>query len=121
MSTLTRSQLIAVGCTKFARNASALVDSLFLPGGTASGLFKPRKHSVLFSKATGEPFACLIANAGQSQFFVSCSMVPQSNGKEALVYMYGLNDSDRKSLGLAGLTYLQESDEAARIWSECSA
>jgi len=110
-------QMLTVSGIRFARNAAALVDSLFNSGGTASGLFRVRKHSVLFMHANGAPFACLIANPGQSQFFVSCSMVPQSNGKAALVYMYGLSDSDRKSLGLAGLSYSQESDEAARVWA----
>ncbi len=107
---------IAVNGVRFVRNASLLVDSLFNAGGTASGLFRARKHSVLFMRPNGGPFACLIANPGQSQFFVSCSMAPQGGGKSALYYNYGLTDEGKNLLGLAGLSHSQQSDEAARIW-----
>jgi len=108
---------IAVNGVRFVRTASLLVDSLFNAGGTASGLFKVRKHSVLFMRPNGEPFACLVANRGHSPFFVSCSMVPQEGGKSALYYSYGLTDADRAALGLSALSYSAESDEAARVWA----
>jgi len=112
---------LSVNGLRFVRNAALLVDSLFNAGGTASGMFKVRKHSVLFMRPNGEPFACLIANPGQSQFFVSCDMAPQSGGKSALYYNYSITDEGKRLLGLSGLTYSQESNEAASVWAAANA
>ncbi len=104
---------LTVGTRKFSRSASALVDSLFDPSGTSDGIYRKRKHSTLFMRPNGEPFACLVANPGQSRFFVSAFR--QSDGRTR--YSYGLTDADRDSLGLHGMGYGQQSDEAARVWS----
>lgn len=104
--------VITVGSLKFARSASALVDTLFAPGGTASGMFKLRKHSVLFRRPDGEAFACLIANPGQSKFFVTAFKLADGVTR----YSYGLTDESKRLLGLESLTYSQQADEASRVW-----
>lgn len=109
--------LLAVGSTKFARNGAALVSTLFESSGTASGLFRIRKNGVLFMLPDGTPFAFLVANAGQSQFFVSASK--QSDGRTR--YSFGLSDADAVRLGISGLSYSAQSDEAARVWAVASA
>ena len=108
-----KTNLISVGTAKFARNAAALTESLFDPSGTACGFFKVRKHSVLFSLPNGEPFACLVANPGQSRFFVSAT---KQSPAGRIWYSYGLTDAAALRLGLSHLRYSQQSDEADRVW-----
>ncbi len=107
-------QRLAVGSVYFAANARLLVDSLFNAGGTASGTFKARERAVLFSDGKDEPFAALVANPGQSRFFVSCSRSEADGGR--VRYMFGLADSDAIKLGLAGMRYSAICDEADRVW-----
>ena len=105
-------QRLNVGTAYFVSNAARLVESLFNPGGTANGTFKKRKHSVLFSRPDGTPFACLVANPGQSRFFVTASK--QGAGK--VRYMYGLADRDAALLGIAGLSYIKQVEAADAAW-----
>lgn len=104
---------LAVGSTKFAANSRALTETIFDKTGTASGLYSARKHSILFSTPQGEPFACLVANPGQSKFFVSCSR----QADRRVRYMFGLSDNDAQRLGISALRYSQQADEADRVWS----
>ena len=63
--------MLCVGKRRFVPSAQALVDSLFLAGGTADGIFKVRANGVLFCAPNGEPVAFLVANPAQDQFFVT--------------------------------------------------
>ena len=96
----------------FVKSASDLTDTLFLPGGTASGTYKIRKNGILFHKPTGEPFAFLVANRHDERFFVTCSK--QDDGR--LRYMHGLCSTDEDYLGLADLSYREERETARRVW-----
>lgn len=109
-------QTLTVGRAKFARNKSALVSTLFNASGTANGLFRVRRNGVLFMRPTGEPFAFLVANPGQSKFFVSCR-------KEGSVirYLFSMTESDKALLGLAGLSYLAAVETAEQTWDSLSA
>lgn len=109
----TLAPLIAIGALRFAPSVSALVDTLFSPSGTADGIYSVRKRGVMFKRPNGEPFAFLVANPGQSRFFVSAFTL--ADGKQR--YSYGLTDSDRDSLGMASMSYSQQSDEAERVWA----
>jgi len=109
--------LIAVGSTKFARNEKALVATLFNASGTASGLFRVRKNGVLFMSPDRSPFAFLVANPNQSQFFVSASR--QSDGRTR--YSFGLSTVDAVRLGVSGMKYSEQSNEAERVFAEASA
>lgn len=113
MKTLTAPVMLTVGALTFAPSASALVDTLFNPSGTADGIYSVRKHGVMFKRPNGEPFAFLVANPGQSQFFVTAWTF---NGRTH--YMRGgLTDESKRLLGVSALSYSQLSDEAARVWA----
>ena len=111
--------MLPVGARLFAPSASALVDTLFVPSdrpngqkGTADGIYSVRKRGVMFKRPDGSPFAFLVANPGQSQFFVTAFLF---NGRTH--YMRGgLTDESKRLLGLDGMTYSQQADEAARVW-----
>ena len=107
---------LTVGSTKFAPSAKALVSTLFDASGTASGLFRIRKNGVLFSLPDGEPFAFLVANNRGERFFVSAGK--QRDGRT--FYSFGLSDSAAVRLGLAGMKYSAQQDEAVRVWQAAS-
>ena len=111
--------MLPVGSRLFAPSASALVNTLFVPSdrlngqkGTADGIYSVRKRGVMFRRPDGEPFAFLVANPGQSRFFVTATRQPDGRTR----YSYGLTDESKRLLGLDGMTYSQQADEAARIW-----
>lgn len=117
---------LTVGTAKFARTPALLTASLFHKGGTANGTYKVRKGGVLFLNAKGEPFAFLVANRWNERFFVSAFIyegdekTPKSV-KGKLHYMHGLSDRDGVTLGVSGLGWIAEHNEADRIWNEVSA
>ena len=51
--------MLTINNIAFASSKNELVNSLFHSGGTASGYYKIKKHSVEFFKANGEIIACL--------------------------------------------------------------
>lgn len=104
---------LQIGSATFVRRTSQAVDALFTGPRTPSGLFKPLKYGVLFSTLAGEPFAFLVANRGQSQFFVSCSRL--ADGK--IRYQFGLSWVDEAKLGLKGMSYGTICDAAANAWT----
>ena len=112
MKTVNPPFMLPVGTHLFAPSASALVDTLFNPSGTADGIYSVRKNGVMFKRPNGDPFAFLVANPGQSQFFVTAWTF---EGRTH--YMRGgLTDESKRLLGVDRLTYSELSDEAARIW-----
>jgi len=113
MNTKTKPETLTVNGIRFAPSASALVDSLFQSGGTASGIYSKRKNGVLFKKADGTPFVFLVANPGQSKFFVSCFL--QSDNR--IRYMFAMTSEHEKFFGFDLLPYSAKSDCAASVWS----
>lgn len=112
-----KAALLTIGAVRFAPSQSALVETLFDPSGTASGIYKKRKYGVLFSKPDGEPFAFLVANPNQSQFFVSAGR--QSDGRT--VYSFGLSNTDAVRLGLSAMKYSERCGAAECAWKAVSA
>lgn len=103
---------LLIGLRRFAPSASALVNSLFDHSGSADGIYSVRKAGVMFKRPDGSPFAFLVANPGQSQFFVTAFLC-----RGRTHYMRGgLTDEGQRLLGVSALTYSQQSDEAARVW-----
>lgn len=96
----------------FVKFASDLTDTLFLPGGTASGTFKLRKNGILFHKPTGEPFAFLVANRHNERFFVSCSK--QKDGR--IRYMHSTMDCTEARLGISEMGIRAKYETAERVW-----
>lgn len=103
---------ISIGTRRFAPSASALVNSLFNPTGTADGIYSVRKNGVMFNRPDGSPFAFLVANPGQSQFFVTA--FPHEGRTHYL--RGGLTDEGKRLLGVEGMTYSAMNDEASRVW-----
>ena len=106
--------MITIGTKRFAPSAAAMVDTVFNPGGTADGFYKVRKNGVAFHKPNGDIFAFLVANPGQSQFFVTADKHKET-GK--VYYMYGLADGDKARLGLTGGIF-GEFNTAEEVWQK---
>jgi hypothetical protein len=64
-------------------------------------------------RADGTPCAFLVANPGQSRFFVTAYKT--QDGKTR--YMFSACEITRRFLGLSDLGYREELDEAARVWA----
>lgn len=81
--------------TYFVRQRADIAKTLFNHGGTANGHYKAYRRKIHFYNLQGDFFAALIINANQSPFFVSASI---QSGKP--LYMFGLKDGDKETLGL---------------------
>lgn len=81
--------------TYFVRARGDIAKTLFNHGGTASGHYKAYKRKIHFYNLQGDLFAALVMNDNQAPFFVSASI---QNGKP--LYMFGLRDDDKATLGL---------------------
>lgn len=79
----------------FVRSRADIARTLFDKGGTANGHYKAYKRKVHFYNMQGDLFAALVMNDNQAPFFVSASI---QNGKP--LYMFGLRDDDKITLGL---------------------
>ncbi len=103
---------LIIGEAVFVASKAAVVDSLFRPvnGRTASGFYKTRKTGVAFHKADGALFAFLVCNRHGERFFVSAST---DSGRPR--YMFSTSTPDEERLGIAGLGWTAQHDEAARI------
>lgn len=104
-----------VGNTYFVRTQEQLAESLFSPGGTASGLFKIRPgKGVLFMEPNGEPIAFLYAHRPFEQGVVTCS-----RGEDGrLFYMFGMCTHTARRMGLEEIEakgHLASCQEALRI------
>jgi hypothetical protein len=95
----------------FAESLEALTDSLFAPGGTASGWYEKRKGGILFRRGNGEPWFFLVANKYAERFFVSCGK--QSDGRT--FYSYALASVDEKALGMPA-SYSALNEIAESVW-----
>lgn len=106
-----KENIIVLGNKRFAPSASALVDTLFSPHGTADGIYSIRKNGVLFKKPDGSPFVFLVNNPGNNTFFVSCSR--QEDKK--IRYQFTIGNVDERALGLEGLSFSEQSHLAENI------
>ena len=102
---------INVNGAKFAKNDSALVETLFDLDGTARGTFKIRKRGVEFYKPDGDLFAYLVANEYGERFFVSAFI---HDGKKH--YMQSTTSEAESLLNLEGLSYLEGIELARNVW-----
>ena len=95
---------------------SAIAETLFTSGGTASGYYKRYKRRVQFFSPQGVPVFALINNqslrSGESPFFVSCSQ--DSLGRT--VYFHGLSTLDAGRLGIPD-NWKESSAFAEIVWN----
>ena len=99
----------------FVRKNSQITDTLFLPGGTASGTFKVTAAGILFSNLQGEPFAFLVANRHGERFFVSCSRSEPDGGR--IRYLFSTMTCDEKYLGLPD-SLMARHELAETLWNQ---
>lgn len=88
-----------------------VVNSLFAPGGTASGTYKHGAGGVTLYNLQGEPFAFIVDNRHSENFIVSCSR--QADGR--VRYMFSTTNRDEHTLGLDQLGYAAEIELARRL------
>jgi len=79
----------------FVRSRADIAKTIFHKGGTANGDYKAYKRKIHFYNLQGDLFAALVMNDNHAPFFVSASI---QNGKP--LYMFGLRDDDKATLGL---------------------
>jgi len=99
----------------YARTKSLLVDSLFNPGGTCSGMFRVTGNGILFMNPDGSPFAFLVANRHRERFFVTAR-----KREKGIWYMFSLCDCDELQLGLPDSLSAQH-EIAATTWNKATA
>jgi len=109
--------MIEINGNKFAKNDNEFTDSLFHPGGTCKGYYKIHKKNIVFLNMQKEPFACLVNNRFNEQFFVSC-YVEKQNNRNVSRFMFGLNSLDEKTLGLENSGWIESHKIAERIVKE---
>lgn len=88
--------MITFNGKRYVKNASALVDTLFTGGGTASGIYKQTPHGTKLYKPNGDLFAYVVHNDKQGYFVVTASIY-----KNKPYYMQGLGSLDADYLGIA--------------------
>jgi hypothetical protein len=86
-----------------------------LPPGT-TGTYTVRAGGLILLDATGEPFACLVANRHHERFFVSCA-----RHAAGIWYSYGLNDDDAGRIGIRDLGYGDRQHLATAWWTQAQA
>jgi hypothetical protein len=101
----------------FVKSGKALVETLFQPTGTASGIFKIRKDGILFMRPNGDPFAFLVANRHGERFFVTCYRF-EGDGK--MRYMHALTEEGERLLGLFEMSFKESHETASRVWKEAN-
>lgn len=104
--------MLCVGKCRFVPTKQALVDSLFLAGGTADGIFRIRANGVLFMRPDGSPLAFLVANPAQDQFFVTAFQLTDKRTR----YSFSLTDEGARLLGVGHLSWAEQGREAGRVW-----
>ena len=90
--------MITFNGKRYVKNASALVDTLFTGGGTASGMYKQTPRGTKLYKPNGELFAYVVHNDKQGYFVVNASM---DEGKPR--YMFGLGSMQAQYLGIGDI------------------
>ena len=98
----------------FVKSGRELIDTLFQPVGTASGLFKIQKRGVLFMRPDGSPEAYLVANREHEEFFVSCSRQPDGR----IWYLHSTCSLTEDFLGISGMSWSEQRRTARRVWLE---
>jgi hypothetical protein len=90
-----------------------IIDTEFAPyTKNSEGLtYKKRKNGVLFLN-NKIPLFFLVANPGQSKFFVSCFV----DGKGRTNYAFALSSTDEKKLGFDKIKYSERCELAEKIW-----
>jgi len=94
-------------------NKKGIAATLFQPigGKTADGFYQVKRNGVLFLSPTKEPRFFLVANPGQSQFFVSCGRTE----KGRICYSFALSSLDGKRI-MGEATYSTQCNLASGIW-----
>jgi hypothetical protein len=104
--------MITIGKRRFAKDQKEAVYAVLKAGGTADGLYHVKDRGITFYLLDGTPFAFLVANEGQNQFFVSVGKT--ADGR--VFYSRSTTLADEERLGLEGLGYGKRQDLAAEIW-----
>lgn len=94
--------MLTINGHKYAKNDREFADTLFHKNGTAYGYYKKHKGGVLLMNMQKEPFAFIVNNKHNEQFFVSCRKT--ESGK--IRYMFSTSSADDKFLGLDSLGYI---------------
>lgn len=110
--------MITIGNKKFGCGKSAMVSSVFEPGGTASGYYVRRAHGLLFHDMRGTPFAFLRApDSTTSALFVNAFRRDDPADKR-IFYQHSTSTATARMLGIAGMGYAEEMGAALKAWND---
>ena len=74
------------------------VETLFRPGGTAAGTWKPTDSGRMFYKLTGRPWFCVVRHADATHA-TAHSAILNPDGSLAAWLLAGLSSADQATLG----------------------
>jgi hypothetical protein len=95
---------------RFARSGDEMLESLFVPGRTADGLWRPNEGGVLLSRPSTAPAVQVVMNRhGDAPFLVSA----RRDGRR-LRYWYAMTQEDQDWIA-PGLSYSEQRALAAEI------
>jgi len=93
--------MLIINGKQYAANDKEFTASLFNSGGTAYGFYKKRANGVLLMDMQKNPFAFVVNNRHNEQFFVSCG-----THEGRIFYMHSTTAQAEEILGLDKLGYI---------------
>lgn len=94
--------MLTINGKQYAANDKEFTASLFNSGGTAYGFYKKRANGVLLMDMQKNPFAFVVNNRHNEQFFVSCLRLETGR----IAYMHSTTAQAEEILGLDKLGYI---------------
>lgn len=108
--------MLTINGKQYAANDKEFTASLFNAGGTAYGYYKVKKNGILLMDMQKNPFAFVVNNKHNEQFFVSARK--HEDGK--IHYMYSTTAKDEAILGLDKLGYIAGIELAQHVIKQVS-
>jgi len=99
--------VIRVAGKKYARTDAQRVETLFEPDGTAAGFYKATPAGVLLYDHQRTLFAFVVRARGNAYFVTATGTPPR--------YMQGLATYTETALGIDGMTWTEQHQEAQRV------
>ncbi len=102
--------MLTINGKQYAANDKEFTASLFNPNGTAYGFYKAKKNGILLMDMQKEPFAFVVNNRHNEQFFISCG---KHDGR--IFYLQSTTDRAEKILGLDSLGWIAKHKLAQHV------
>lgn len=108
--------MLTINGKQYAANDKEFTASLFNANGTAYGFYKAKKNGVLLMDMQKTPFAFVVNNRHNEQFFVSCG-----TREGRIFYLHSTTAKDEEILGLDKLGYIAGIELAQHVIKQVQA